>query len=93
MDEIKPVAQYKGPVCRGSWALGTACKVCERCLATRPAPAADAADLARRLRESAEHLRDMDAENARRDVELMWAYGRLNDAAAYIEASTRKDGE
>lgn len=28
--------EYKHPVCRGSWALGTSCGKCERCLATRP---------------------------------------------------------
>lgn len=28
--------QYKGPVCRGSWALGNNCKICERCIATKP---------------------------------------------------------
>jgi hypothetical protein len=30
---------YKGPTCRGCWALGTACGKCERCLATKPADA------------------------------------------------------
>lgn len=29
--------KYKNPVCRGSYALGTACGVCERCLENRPA--------------------------------------------------------
>lgn len=29
--------EYTGPVCKGSWALGNNCKVCERCLATKPA--------------------------------------------------------
>ena len=28
--------QYKGPVFRGSWALGNNCKICERCIATKP---------------------------------------------------------
>lgn len=28
--------QYKGPVCRGSWVLGNNCKICERCVATKP---------------------------------------------------------
>lgn len=28
--------QYKGPVCRGCWALGNNCKICERCVATKP---------------------------------------------------------
>lgn len=30
------VIPMSGPVCRGSWALGTACRRCERCLATKP---------------------------------------------------------
>lgn len=30
-------ATYKGPVCRGDWSLGNNCKICERCIATRPA--------------------------------------------------------
>lgn len=29
-------AQYKGPVCRGCWALGNNCRICERCVATKP---------------------------------------------------------
>jgi hypothetical protein len=28
--------QYKHPICRGFWALGTACGMCERCKATMP---------------------------------------------------------
>lgn len=27
---------YRNPVCRGAWALGTACGRCERCIATKP---------------------------------------------------------
>lgn len=27
---------YKNPVCRGAWALGTACGHCERCEQTKP---------------------------------------------------------
>lgn len=30
------MSDYSGPVCRGSWALGTACGKCERCLETKP---------------------------------------------------------
>ncbi len=32
---------YKGPVCRGSWSLGNNCKVCERCIATKPTAMTD----------------------------------------------------
>lgn len=27
---------YSGPVCKGDWALGTACGTCERCLQLKP---------------------------------------------------------
>jgi hypothetical protein len=30
------IMKYKNPVCRGSWALGTACGHCERCQETSP---------------------------------------------------------
>ena len=30
------MSAYAGPVCRGCWALGTACGRCERCRATAP---------------------------------------------------------
>lgn len=33
------MSKYLKPVCRGSWALGTACGKCERCLDTKPVPA------------------------------------------------------
>ena len=37
MTTIKPtVTKYSGPICRGSWALGNNCKVCARCLETKP---------------------------------------------------------
>ncbi len=37
------MTDYKGPVCRGSWALGTACQRCERCIETKPRMVADVA--------------------------------------------------
>ena len=30
------MAKYERPVCRGCWALGTACGRCERCAETKP---------------------------------------------------------
>lgn len=35
------MSKYTGPVCRGSWALGTACKRCERCIDTKPSEKQD----------------------------------------------------
>lgn len=35
------MSKYTGPVCRGSWALGTACKRCERCIETKPSEKQD----------------------------------------------------
>ncbi|MDB5996882.1 MAG: hypothetical protein JWP42_4018 [Pseudomonas sp.] len=32
------MSEYANPVCRGSWALSTACGLCERCIATKPGP-------------------------------------------------------
>lgn len=36
MAEYTPDQNFKHPVCRGSWAFGNNCKVCERCQATHP---------------------------------------------------------
>lgn len=32
---VQPQAQGEG-VCKGAWELGTACKTCSRCIATKP---------------------------------------------------------
>lgn len=30
------MSKFKGPVCKGDWAIGNNCQICERCVATRP---------------------------------------------------------
>lgn len=37
MQDERGKAGYKGPVCKGCWSLGNNCKICERCIATKPA--------------------------------------------------------
>lgn len=36
--------KYKGPVCRGCWQLGNNCKICERCIETKPTTLATRTD-------------------------------------------------
>lgn len=40
----RPVKEYKGPICRGSWSLGNNCKTCERCIDTKPKENEDETD-------------------------------------------------
>lgn len=47
------MSEYTGPVCRGSWALGTACKRCERCIETKPSEKQDMGVVTQADREAA----------------------------------------
>lgn len=89
------MSKYKDAVCKGSWALGTACGHCERCDETalfhvekyEAHGIAFAEELKKAVMQMADKIRRLEKENLRlkkENVELSWD-GALNRAEEKIE--------